>query len=81
MAVRAKFIVNTITKALDYNKREVHTIKLYPVANDDTAENKQFWQYTPAGSIELTTVNPSAVAEFASALGQAVYVDFTPAEQ
>lgn len=80
MSVRAKFVVNSITKTIDYSKREVHTIKMFPVTGD-TPEDKSFWTYTPAGSVELSTVNPDAVAEFASRLGQKVYVDFTPAEE
>jgi dihydroxyacetone kinase-like predicted kinase len=89
MSVRAKFVVNTITKSMAYvydsekrenTPKEMHTIKLFPVADGDNGENKKFWAATPSGSIELGIVNPAAVEEFASRLGQAVYVDFTPAD-
>lgn len=79
MSVRAKFIVNSITrtKHWDANKGEVQTIKLSPVyGNSD--ENKKFFEATPAGNIELGTVNEEAAKQFE--LGKAYYVDFTPAE-
>lgn len=91
MAVRAKFVVNTITRSMQsmYDSttqksalREVQSIKLYPVGGGETTdEDKAFWASTPSGSIELNIVNPAAVEVFASVLGRKVYVDFTPADE
>jgi hypothetical protein len=79
MSVRAKFIVNSITrtKHWDANKGEVQTIKLMPVTSGSD-ENKSFYAATPSGTIELGTVNEEAAKQFE--LGKAYYVDFTPAE-
>lgn len=59
---------------------EMRTLKFSPVyANGDpNHENSKFWQYTPAGSIELGTVNQDAWSHFE--IGKEYYVDFTPAE-
>jgi hypothetical protein len=91
MTVRAKFIVQSITRRNQsvYNyetkrseMQEVQSIEMWPVTGDgNNAENHQFFASTPSGKIELNTLNPAAVEEFAASLGQAVYVDFTPAEE
>jgi hypothetical protein len=79
MTVRAKFICNTITrqKHWDPTKGETQTIKLSPVSSG-SEENKAFFAATPAGSIEIGTVNEVAAKSFE--LGKAYYVDFTPAD-
>lgn len=51
-------------------------VKLNPVM-DGSAENKEFYKYSPSGSIELGTVNEAASAMFE--IGKEYYVDFTPA--
>ena len=76
MSVRAKFVVNTITRQLFGNQGEGQVIKLSPVYGD-SPENKEFYKWTPAGSIELGTVNPDAAKQFE--LGQEMFVEFTPA--
>lgn len=89
MAVRAKFMVNTITRSMQStydpktqksSPQEVQSVKLFPVTGGGSAEDKSFWLSTPSGSIELNILNPAAVEVFASVLGRAVYVDFTPAD-
>lgn len=40
-------------------------------------ENKEFFKYTPGGSIYLNVVNPPALEQFKQ--GAEYYVDFTPA--
>ena len=75
--VRAKFTVIAIERSKAYDGREVQTIKLRPVT-DGSDENKEFFAYTPSGSIELGTVNAEAAGEFE--LGKQYYVDFTAAE-
>lgn len=77
MSVRAKFKVQNIERSLEYNsKKELQTINLNPVT-DGSPENKEFYAYTPSGSIKLATVNAEAAAMFE--LGKEYYVDFTPA--
>lgn len=91
MPVRAKFIVNTITRSMgswwnaemrENEPREAWSIKMYPVtpAAGSPEEDRKFWLATPSGSIELSTVNPAAAEEFADNLGRAVYVDFSRAD-
>ena len=49
----------------------------YPVA-DGSKENKEFFNATPAGTISLSIVNPSAAKQFEQ--GKEYYIDFTPAK-
>lgn len=78
MTVRAKFRVQAITRRQHWDraKGEIQTITLAPVT-DGSEENKSFYAATPAGQIELGTVNGEAAKEFD--LGAEFYVDFTPA--
>lgn len=69
--VRAKF---TCT-----NKEEVDggfKISLSPVTCG-SAENEDFFKWTPYGSCSIGTINGSAAEEFE--VGKEYYVDFTPA--
>lgn len=93
MTVRAKFVVQSITRSMGsmpngektegghavYVPTEMWSIKMSPVyGNGDPAhENTKFWQASPSGSLELGTVNATAVAQFD--IGKEFYVDFTPA--
>ncbi len=78
MSVRAKFYVNSLTKQKMWNGTDgIGTVvKMSPVM-DGSDENKQFYKYSPSGSIELGTVNENAAAQFE--IGKEYYVDFTPA--
>lgn len=67
--MRAKFKVDTI------NENEGKLI-MSPVTCG-SEENDKFFQYTPCGSIEISTVNEEALKGFAP--GREYYVDFTPA--
>lgn len=79
-AVRAKFVVNSVTYrqhwGADKSKR-IGTIEL-SVVSGGSEEDKRFFAATPGGSIKLDTINQAAID--ALPLGQAFYVDFTPAE-
>lgn len=60
-------------------KVEMRTIKLRPVYSAEPGtENKRFWDASPAGLIELGTINPAAWEYFP--LGAEVYIDFTQAD-
>lgn len=76
--VRAKFKVVSYTTSLQGDqKTELRTVNLVPVYSDDPAsENHMFWKYTPAGKIELGTINPSAWEKLV--LGNEYYIDFVP---
>ena len=71
--VRAKFKVESVTPCENDNGTEV---VLFPVTTG-SEENKDFWKYTPAGSISMTIDNPKAVEKFEP--DKEFYVDFTPA--
>ena len=44
-----------------------------------SAENREFFQWTPGGRIELAVVGSSTAAQFNE--GHDYYVDFTPAKE
>lgn len=73
MAVRAKFrcVENQVPEGGNSNK-----IRLDAVI-DGSEENKQFFRYTPSGSINFGCTNDAATAQFE--VGKDYYVDFTPA--
>lgn len=75
-SVLAKFKITSITKALGYGGKDNFLVKLNPVYAD-SAENRQFWQSTPSGNIELTVLAPGAVEFFDAAVGQEIYVTFS----
>lgn len=72
MSVRAKFKCEVVVSRANGSE-----IELSPVTNDSD-ENRQFYAYTPGGSIKLSTVNAEAAKQFVP--GKDYYVDFTPAE-
>jgi len=72
MAVRAKFFVVKVNK----NEDGSGTVFLSPVSAG-SKENDEFYQLTPAGSIEISTLNPQAIAQFED--GKTYFVDFTEA--
>lgn len=78
MSVRAKFRLNSYETSKAWSSgKELRTLKFTPVI-DGSAENKEFYAYTPSGNIELGTVNPSAWEKFE--LGKEYYIDFSPVE-
>lgn len=72
MSVRAKFRVTNMTEKADGG----FAIQLSPVIADNP-ENAEFFKYTPAGSINLETINADAANQFE--VNKDYYVDFTPA--
>lgn len=73
--VRAKFKVQSYETSLDRGE-ELRTIKLTAVY-DGSPENKQFFRWTPNGSINIGVLNQSAWKQFE--LGGEYYVDFLSA--
>lgn len=72
MAVRAKFRCESVT----INANGTKTAKLFPVTSGSD-ENKEFYKWTPGGSIDLSTLNEAAAEQFVP--GREFYVDFTEA--
>jgi len=73
MRVRAKFKVQSVMHC----EGGASTAVLEPVVGG-SEENKAFWKWTPAGKIEIRTINTEAAAQFVP--GAEMYVDFTPAD-
>lgn len=71
--VRAKFKVTSIEKQPE---NDHGTVKLSPVIGG-SSENDEFYRWTPSGSIELSTINETALAQFEE--GKEFFVGFTPA--
>lgn len=72
--IRAKFTVTTITR---HHLFQGVQVTLTPVFDPgESNENRQFWQATPAGKIELSISNPESAEVFE--LGESYYVDFVP---
>lgn len=60
-----------------YEEVELTTVAMYQVYSSDPAsENAKFWAATPAGQLQLGTINPAAASQFE--LHREYYVDFTP---
>ncbi len=72
MAVRAKFIVESVTRTTQGG-----STTLRPVTSG-SPENESFYKFTPGGTISLSIVNDPALAQFVP--GRQFYVDFTEAE-
>ena len=84
MAVRAKFRCMSVTERFTQPEKPYQwDVRLLPVmyrkdgTYDPGAENKTFWDATPAGEISLTITNPAAAKAFRP--GQAYYIDFVEA--
>lgn len=73
MSVRAKFTVVAITDRGGTMK----TIELQPRYDTTIPEDLRFASATPWGEMRLGVDNPAAIEQFK--IGQAFYVDFTPA--
>jgi hypothetical protein len=74
MTVRAKLVLTEVGEML-------HGKRLHFSAQYDTSipEDQRFQKATPSASAEFQIDNPAALAQFK--LGEAYYVDFTPAQK
>lgn len=72
ISVRAKFRVELKTQS-----ETGYAVTLAPVTGG-SAENDDFYKYTPSGSIQLNTINEGAATHFV--VGEEYYVDFSRAE-
>lgn len=74
MATRAKFRCNSVT---DFGANNGEKAVLGAVTDDGNAENKAFWNATPAGTLEITVNNPDVRGFFKP--GQSYYLDISEA--
>jgi hypothetical protein len=72
MGVRAKFKCVGVEDNADNGKN----IRMEAVV-DGSPENKEFFRWTPSGSLMLGCVNPAANEQFVA--GQEYFIDITPA--
>ena len=79
MTVRAKFFINSVE--LFSSPPGSGTVKLV-ASNTKEGDNKDWSQWTPAGSIQMTVTNPEAFKVFMDHFHskQGFYVDFNPIE-
>lgn len=75
--VRAKFTVVSKTETPCSGKGNGFSVRLIPVTGG-SPENEKFYQYTPAGVVELTTINRAAADQFE--VGKSYYLDFEMAK-
>ena len=73
--VRAKFFCSKNEK-YDGVDGKIHNVELKSVY-EGSAENKEFWKWTPNGQLNLGTINPSAAEYFE--VGKEYYLDLTKA--
>ena len=75
---RAKFTVSHKEKITGYAGWESHNVVLNPVYDSNPeSENGKFYKATPSGTIRLEGLKEETANLFT--VGQAYYVDFTPA--
>lgn len=74
--VRAKF--KCYFKGVAENAESPAAALKFHAVCDGSPENKEFFKYMPAGSIELQIVNKTAADKFEQ--GKEYYIDFTPVE-
>jgi len=78
MTIRAKFKVEShhVTQNWRDKSKTIGTVRLQPVTSG-SAENERFYEATPGGSIELSTVNHEVLTQLS--IGKEFYIDFTEA--
>jgi hypothetical protein len=77
--IRGKFRVVRVTRHMD-DKGEVESEMIgLNVVTDDSAENKQWSKWTPAGALEMTITNPAAYGKVTR--GQEFYIDLISVEK
>lgn len=74
--VRCKFRCQSMTKRLEYGdiSKPVWDFEMYAVT-DGSPENKEFFKYTPSGSLKVTTVTSEAFE-----VGKCYYLDINLAD-
>lgn len=73
MAARAKLTLQSITQHSGGSR----SLKFMAIYDTSTPEDQRFQKATPSATAEFFIDNPAALEQFK--LGEAYYVDFTPA--
>lgn len=77
MATRAKFECEEVEELNDMDGNvSQQNVRFHPVYSE-AGENRDFWEATPSGAIQMTINNKQAFGEFKK--GRQYYVDFTEA--
>ncbi len=75
MSIRAKFKCTSAQRSVTEGQASSQ-VRLEAVM-DGSPENKQFFEYTPGGSVDLAILNPDAAEQFKE--GREYFVDFSEA--
>lgn len=77
MSARLKF--NLVSKSTtNYGKEDLFNVKFSPVTgNSGSDEDKEFYRYSPSGTLEFNTINKHAADSFE--FGRSYYLDITEA--
>ena len=67
-----KFVCESVT-----NRECGNDLRLRPVTSG-SKENEEFFKYTPAGCLDIGTINSEAIKQFTP--GQEYYIDIHPAD-
>jgi hypothetical protein len=75
MTTRAKFVCTGVRKYRHWDRRKgfLYDAEMMPVTSG-SEENKQFFEATPAGKLEISTLREDFFEP-----GKEYYLDFTPA--
>lgn len=80
MTARCKFYVgDKVFRENSQGEKSQINVKLYPVFDQSTEENRRFTKATPSGNLELTIDNPALFDFFTP--GKYYYVDIQEASE
>lgn len=77
--MRCKMRLVELGKRHYFDSTPSETVAVFYPVQGDSPENKEFFQYTPSGRIELGVLNERVASQLE--LGADYYVDFTLAKQ
>jgi len=75
----AKFRITSVVKLSDQlDELTFMAVTSKPFDQDGNSEDNSFARWTPSGELKMTISNPNLIGKFQ--VGQAFYLDFSPAE-
>jgi hypothetical protein len=77
MSVKAKFVCNSVKKHKWSKQDEGHAEITLSAVTSDSEENKEFWNLTPVGNINMQIKNEAAEKHFEP--GEEYYLTFEKA--
>ncbi len=73
--IRCKFRCESVTEQVGWgDHRTLFSAKFQAVSGPEGSENRRFWDATPSGSFEMSTIK-----EMPFKVGEEYYFDITPA--